>query len=151
MYDGKRSTAEKILYEALDKIKEKGKEDPIKVFNNAINNVITCPMCGGITVNMGTITFQSVPITCSETNFQVIVPLAMPQQIYPFTLNVLCKFQFLLYSPVYTYINTFYVKYLSVKKHFSFTCYYLIASISHNRPPVCSIGGYFISICISGR
>ena len=39
MYDGKRSTAEKILYEALDKIKEKGKEDPIKVFNNAINNV----------------------------------------------------------------------------------------------------------------
>ena len=39
MYDGKRSTAEKILYEALDKIKEKGKEDPIKVFNHAINNV----------------------------------------------------------------------------------------------------------------
>ena len=39
MYDGKRSTAEKILYDALDKIKEKGKEDPIKVFNNAISNV----------------------------------------------------------------------------------------------------------------
>ena len=39
MYDGKRSTAEKILYDALDKIKEKGKEDPIKVFNSAISNV----------------------------------------------------------------------------------------------------------------
>ena len=39
MYDGKRSTAEKILYDALDKIKQKGKEDPIKVFNNAISNV----------------------------------------------------------------------------------------------------------------
>ena len=26
MYDGKRSTAEKILYDALDKIKQKGKE-----------------------------------------------------------------------------------------------------------------------------
>ena len=39
MYDGKRSTAEKILYDALDRIKQKGKDDPIKVFNNAINNV----------------------------------------------------------------------------------------------------------------
>ena len=39
MYDGKRSTAEKILYDDLDKIKQKGNEDPIKVFNNAISNV----------------------------------------------------------------------------------------------------------------
>ena len=39
MYDGKRSTAEKILYDALDKIKQKGKEDPLQVFNNAISNV----------------------------------------------------------------------------------------------------------------
>ena len=39
MYDGKRSTAEKILYDALDKIKSKSKEDPIKVFNTAISNV----------------------------------------------------------------------------------------------------------------
>ena len=38
MYDGKRSTAEKILYTALDKIKSKN-EDPIKVFNLAVNNV----------------------------------------------------------------------------------------------------------------
>ena len=39
MYDGKRSTAEKILYDALDKIKSKSKDDPLKVFNSAINNV----------------------------------------------------------------------------------------------------------------
>ena len=39
MYDGKRSTAEKILYDALEKIKEKSKEDPIKIFNSAISNV----------------------------------------------------------------------------------------------------------------
>ena len=39
MYDGKRSTAEKILYDALDKIKLKNNEDPIKIFNSAISNV----------------------------------------------------------------------------------------------------------------
>ena len=39
MYDGKKTTAEKIIYDALDKIKEKTKEDPIKIFNDAINNV----------------------------------------------------------------------------------------------------------------
>ena len=39
MYDGKRSTAEKILYDALDKIKETNKEDPLKTFNDAIGNV----------------------------------------------------------------------------------------------------------------
>ncbi len=39
MYDGKRSTAEKILYDALEKIKSTSKEDPLKIFNSAINNV----------------------------------------------------------------------------------------------------------------
>ena len=39
MYDGKRSTAEKILYDALDKIKSKNNEDPLKIFNTAIGNV----------------------------------------------------------------------------------------------------------------
>ena len=39
MYDGKRSTAEKILYDALDKIKTKNNEDPLKIFNSAISNV----------------------------------------------------------------------------------------------------------------
>jgi len=39
MYDGKKATAEKIIYNTLDKIKEKTKEDPIKVFNEAISNI----------------------------------------------------------------------------------------------------------------
>ena len=38
MYDGKRATAEKILYSALDKIKSKN-NDPLKIFNTAISNV----------------------------------------------------------------------------------------------------------------
>ena len=38
MYDGKRSTAEKILYDALEKIKKKN-ENSLKVFNIAISNV----------------------------------------------------------------------------------------------------------------
>ena len=39
MYDGKKTTAEKIIYSALDKIREKTKEDPIKTFNEAITNI----------------------------------------------------------------------------------------------------------------
>jgi len=39
MYDGKKSVAEKIIYNALDQIKNKTKEDPIKIFNDAVNNI----------------------------------------------------------------------------------------------------------------
>ena len=39
MYDGKKATAEKIIYNALERIKEKTKDDPIKVFNDAVNNI----------------------------------------------------------------------------------------------------------------
>ena len=39
MYDGKKTVAEKIVYEAIDKIKSKTKEEPINVFNEAINNI----------------------------------------------------------------------------------------------------------------
>ena len=39
MYHGKKSKAEKILYEALEKIKNKNNEDPLKIFNSAISNV----------------------------------------------------------------------------------------------------------------
>ena len=39
MYDGKKNVAEKIIYSALEKIKQKTKEDPIKIFNEAINNI----------------------------------------------------------------------------------------------------------------
>ena len=39
MYDGKKSTSEKVIYEALEKIKDKTKEDPIKIFDSAIANI----------------------------------------------------------------------------------------------------------------
>ena len=39
MYDGKKTIAEKIVYDALDKLQSKSKEEPIKIFNTAINNI----------------------------------------------------------------------------------------------------------------
>ena len=39
MYDGKKVVAEKIIYEAIEKIKTKTKEEPINIFNEAINNI----------------------------------------------------------------------------------------------------------------
>src|SRR5262245_26337755 len=39
MWDGKKAVAEGILYSALDKIKDKTQEDPLKVFKKAIENL----------------------------------------------------------------------------------------------------------------
>jgi len=39
MYDGNKMAAEKIIYTAFKQIKDKTKEDPIKIFNEAINNI----------------------------------------------------------------------------------------------------------------
>ena len=39
MYDGKKTSAEKIIYSAFGQIRKKSKEDPIKVFDEAIKNV----------------------------------------------------------------------------------------------------------------
>ena len=39
MYDGKKAAAEKIIYATFKQIKDKTKEDPIKIFNDAINNI----------------------------------------------------------------------------------------------------------------
>ena len=39
MYDGKRGVATKIVYDAIDKIKKKTKDEPINIFNEAINNI----------------------------------------------------------------------------------------------------------------
>ena len=39
MYDGKRGIAAKIVYEAIEKIKTKTKDEPISIFNEAINNI----------------------------------------------------------------------------------------------------------------
>ena len=39
MYDGNKAAAEKIIYTTFKQIKDKTKEDPIKIFNDAINNI----------------------------------------------------------------------------------------------------------------
>ena len=39
MYDGKKTIAEKIVYDAIEKIKTKSKDEPLNIFNEAINNI----------------------------------------------------------------------------------------------------------------
>ena len=39
MHDGKKITAEKIVYDAIEKIKTKSKDEPINIFNEAIKNI----------------------------------------------------------------------------------------------------------------
>jgi small subunit ribosomal protein S7 len=39
MYDGKKSTVEQIVYGAFDLIEERLREDPLKVFKRALDNV----------------------------------------------------------------------------------------------------------------
>ena len=39
MYDGQKTIAEKIVYDAIDKIKSKSKDEPITIFNQAITNI----------------------------------------------------------------------------------------------------------------
>jgi small subunit ribosomal protein S7 len=39
MYDGKKSVAEKIVYDALDTVEAKSKQEPLQVFQQALANV----------------------------------------------------------------------------------------------------------------
>jgi small subunit ribosomal protein S7 len=39
MYEGKKSTAERILYNAMDRIRDKAGEEPLKIFEKALENV----------------------------------------------------------------------------------------------------------------
>ena len=77
MHDGKRSTAEKILYTALDKIKSKN-EDPIKVFNSAVNNVrpnleVRSRRVGGATYQVPVeVKIKQVTSTCIKMDFNCI-------------------------------------------------------------------------------
>jgi small subunit ribosomal protein S7 len=38
-YDGKRSTAQRIVYDALELVKERANDDPLKIFKKALDNV----------------------------------------------------------------------------------------------------------------
>ena len=39
MYDSKRGIESKIVYDTIEKIKTKSKDEPINIFNEAINNI----------------------------------------------------------------------------------------------------------------
>ena len=59
MKDGKKSVAEKIIYDALDLIAERRTEDPIEIFNGALENVK--PMVEVKSRRVGGATYQ-VPV-----------------------------------------------------------------------------------------
>ena len=59
MFDGKRSLAERVFYGAMDAIEEKLKEDPLKVFKRALDNVK--PMLEVRSRRVGGATYQ-VPV-----------------------------------------------------------------------------------------
>ncbi|MFH1632341.1 MAG: 30S ribosomal protein S7 [bacterium] len=40
MLDGKKSTAQRVVYDALDVISDKTKQDPVDVFDTALKNVV---------------------------------------------------------------------------------------------------------------
>ncbi|MEJ6676030.1 MAG: 30S ribosomal protein S7, partial [Parasphingorhabdus sp.] len=39
MMDGKKSTAERIVYGAFDSVEAKAKKDPLQLFHDALNNI----------------------------------------------------------------------------------------------------------------
>ena len=69
MKKGKRSTAERAIYATMDAVKQKAKEDPLKVFEKAIENVR--PVLETKSRRVGGATYQ-VPIEV-ESNRSVSV------------------------------------------------------------------------------
>ena len=69
MQDGKKGTAQKILYQAFDIIKEKTGKDPIEVYNQAIENIK--PALEVKTRRVGGSNYQ-VPIEVSDERAQTL-------------------------------------------------------------------------------
>ena len=69
MQDGKKGTAQRILYEAFDIIKEKTGKDPIEVYNQALDNIK--PALEVKTRRVGGSNYQ-VPIEVSEDRAQTL-------------------------------------------------------------------------------
>ena len=69
MLDGKKGVAEKILYEAFDKVKDKTGEDPVVVFEKALENIK--PQLEVKSKRVGGSNYQ-VPVEVSETRSQTL-------------------------------------------------------------------------------
>ena len=63
MVDGKKSLAARIVYESLEKIKKVNKEDPLKTYEKAINNIK--PLLETKSRRVGGATYQ-VPVEVDE-------------------------------------------------------------------------------------
>ena len=69
MLDGKKGVAEKILYEAFDTVKEKTGEDPVVVFEKALENIK--PQLEVKSKRVGGSNYQ-VPVEVSEIRSQTL-------------------------------------------------------------------------------
>ena len=69
MLDGKKGVAEKILYEAFDIVKEKTNEEPVTVFEKALENIK--PQLEVKSRRVGDSNYQ-VPVEVSETRSQTL-------------------------------------------------------------------------------
>ena len=69
MYDGKKGKAENIIYEAFDMIKEKTKEEPLVVFEKALENIK--PQLEVKSRRVGGSNYQ-VPVEVTETRSQTL-------------------------------------------------------------------------------
>ena len=63
MWDGKKSTSETIFYSALEKIQERTKDDPLRVFKKAVEN--TKPLMEVKTRRVGGANYQ-IPIEVNQ-------------------------------------------------------------------------------------
>jgi small subunit ribosomal protein S7 len=69
MIDGKKNTARKIMYEAMDIIAEKTKQEPMEIFKQAMSNV--APMLEVRSRRVGGATYQ-VPVDVRDERRQAL-------------------------------------------------------------------------------
>ncbi len=69
MLDGKKATSTRIIYDAMDKLREKTEKDPLEVFLKALDNVK--PMVEVKSRRVGGATYQ-VPIEIRETRREAL-------------------------------------------------------------------------------
>lgn len=69
MYDGKKQTSEAIIYGAFDIIKEKTNEEPLEVFNKAMENIM--PVLEVKSQRIGGANYQ-IPMEVSEVRKETL-------------------------------------------------------------------------------
>ena len=92
MYDGKRGVAAKIVYEAIEKIKTKTKDEPINIFNEAINNIK--PTVEVRSRRVGGATYQ-VPVEVKSKRAQALAIRWLVDQQEKEKINI-CQIKFLM-------------------------------------------------------